>query len=460
MLCFQRNLVKYCDFCEIKHKLEDRMDNVEQSTDSTNDFLEEIDQTLENSLLASDEEECADLNQTVIKNQPTLSKKEKRKLRKLNKSLEERQGKASLTTIDNKIDKTSNTNDNNDNNNNKNKPIEATAVPSQWRSSDGGELGGLVKMMSTINSYENGEKGNVVQTSVTTNRPTLSFLVDQKNNLKNLPSCSNSQKPRKKTVVGSRSIDNKREEIPDNEKRKLSDIPAPVPKRPKQEPVDNSNVDDSLKVAIIDENNLEGVLEAKVWEKAKASIYDGIRKYIRANPDADDLPFYEFLGNQKGVRIVSCGDELSLTFLKNLVEKLDFSEDGVCLKVILRSKIPVFKRFKVSVPITSEAETFDDLKAMVKGLNKKIGSAKWKFYIPKDKVETTVGGTRYLMFIGMPEDQVQKVKELNFLIHYGLEKLQLCELDENSNTIEQSTKQNNQHDQMEIDNNDDAAKQS
>ncbi|KAL5273250.1 hypothetical protein ACFFRR_000176 [Megaselia abdita] len=411
------------------------MDKTQHSMDSTSELLEKIDENLESSLLASDEDDTADLNQTVIRTDQKLSKKEKKRQRKLNKSLEgQQQGNVSLTIKD-KSDKT---NDLFDNNNNKqNKPTETTADVTEGRSSDGGELGGLVELMSTVNANENNEKGNVLQTSAMTNRPTLSFLVDQKNDLKNSPSCLYSQKPSKKKAVGN--------------------VPAPTPKRSKQEPVDNSNVDESLKVAIIDENNMEGILEAKVWEKAKASIYDGIRKHIRAHPDAEDVPLYEFLGNQKGVRIVSCADELSLNFLKNLVESLNFSEDGVSLKVILRSNIPVYRRFKVSVPITSENETFDDLKAMIKGLNKKIGSAKWKFYIPKDKMETNVGGTRYLMFIGMPEEQVQKVKDLNFLIHYGLEKLQLCDLEENSKNGGQET---NQPDRMDIDGNDDAAKQS
>lgn len=407
---------------------------------SNEEFLEQVDKSLGDVRDGGDNE--TDLNKTVMENVAKISKKERKKQRKLNKSHEEK-GNISLTKTDIsepsqqlQIDQQNST--------------EITAVSSQWCSSEGGDLRGLIGLMSTVKANDNKEEGHVLQTSVKTNHLNPRSMVDQKNNSVNLPSCSWNQKPTKKTAESKSNDTNLKE------KRKLSDTPIPQSKRQKHEPaVDNSKVDDSLKVAIIDANNLDGILEAKVWENAKASIYGGIRKYIRTNPDADDLPVYEFLGNQKGVRIVSCGDEMSLNFLKSLVESLNFEEDGVSLKVILRSEIPVIKRFKISVPITSEDETFEDLKAMIRGQNKKIGSSKWKFYIPKDKEEKAVGGTRYLMFIGMHEEQVQKIKELNFFIHYGLEKLQLLEIDI-SNAADKPEQPPTTQNQMEIDDDADA----
>lgn len=130
-----------------------------------------------------------------------------------------------------------------------------------------------------------------------------------------------------------------------------------------------------LQVAIIDRTHPEGRMSADRWLLLEERI---LRALVDALARSEDDSFTAFDGAkwQKGVKIVGCGNEKALNFLKDCIQQFDNLWPGMKVDIVPMDQIPYQTTVKVWIPppvIEDEA-----ILTLMKRQNKGLGSDDWR----------------------------------------------------------------------------------
>lgn len=130
-----------------------------------------------------------------------------------------------------------------------------------------------------------------------------------------------------------------------------------------------------LQVAILDRSHPEGRMTTDRWLLMEERI---LRSLVDALAHSEDDSFTEFDGAKwnKGIKIVGCGNEKALEFLRSTIQDLDELWPGMNVDVVPVDQIPYQATVKVWVPppvIEDEA-----ILTLLKRQNKGLGSDGWR----------------------------------------------------------------------------------
>lgn len=172
-----------------------------------------------------------------------------------------------------------------------------------------------------------------------------------------------------------------------------------------------------LQVAVVDRLDPDGALSVEKWLKVEEEILKAMMATFEKGGVGTDCSF-EGAGWQKGVKIVGCRNQQSLSFLKETIESIGEIWEGAKLEVISRESLPLRRQIRVWIP---PPNIFVGEKAlvMIGKQNPKIDTSGWKIsYEGKSK-----NGSGWDLKITIDQQSEQILKEESGIMMFGLGKI-------------------------------------
>ena len=216
---------------------------------------------------------------------------------------------------------------------------------------------------------------------------------------------------------------------PGIKRQRSSDVRVPDGKRLKQSKSLTSAPE--LQVAIIDRNHPLGKIPTDKWLLVEEKILLALVVKLERS---EDKSFAAFDGAKwmKGVKIIGCGNEKSLAFLKNCIGDIGELWPNAKIEVVSLDQVPFREIVRVWVP----PPILDDqsILKLIKGQNKELGAENWT--IVRGRARDKSEGKD--LWIRIDPKSLQLLRPSQGVIKYGLNQLRLIlPPDKNSNESKQ-----------------------
>lgn len=165
-----------------------------------------------------------------------------------------------------------------------------------------------------------------------------------------------------------------------------------------------------LQVAIIDKSDPHGRLDDDMWLKLEEKL---IAELVSSRWCNEEISF-DGANWSRGVKIVKCGNNKTLDFLKETITNVCADWPHIHLEIINRSALPlrIFARMWIPPPVPSN----DTILTLIQKQNEGISTENWR--IINSKTSKKNSGKDYRMFIDGNSAKV--ILQCNGRIHFGL----------------------------------------
>lgn len=226
-------------------------------------------------------------------------------------------------------------------------------------------------------------------------------------------------KPDGKTPGNSRgSTVNRIKRIRSEEEERKDDTPkkpkvTAAPKVVKVNPSTQKPTERKLQVAIVDGADLDGKITAERWLLVEKKLLESMAAFMRGGGSAKGCIFHG-AGWSKGVKVVSCDNEESLSFLVTAISEMGELWQGSQLRVIPQDSLPLRKLARFWIPPPEVPD--ETILSLLGGQNPTIDISGWKIVSNK---KDSRGKGRDVVF-AVDKESFQTLTKSSGVLRFGL----------------------------------------